>query len=105
SGRGRHTRWPRDWSSDVCSSDLTMAGRSSKINGPRKLLAHATSAAAVSSAAATKIPARLESGGERKILPLACTMNDLHYLSALRSEERRVGKERRSLVERSPHPK
>src|SRR5690625_4441695 len=20
--RGRHTRWPRDWSSDVCSSDL-----------------------------------------------------------------------------------
>src|SRR5690625_3436905 len=23
SSRGRHTRWPRDWSSDVCSSDLT----------------------------------------------------------------------------------
>src|SRR5690625_5923307 len=21
-GRRRHTRWPRDWSSDVCSSDL-----------------------------------------------------------------------------------
>src|SRR5439155_4085904 len=21
--RRRHTRWPRDWSSDVCSSDLT----------------------------------------------------------------------------------
>src|SRR5271166_7176 len=21
SSRGRHTRWPRDWSSDVCSSD------------------------------------------------------------------------------------
>src|SRR5207253_5066457 len=21
----RHTRWPRDWSSDVCSSDLTFA--------------------------------------------------------------------------------
>src|SRR5439155_14197769 len=26
SSRRRHTRWPRDWSSDVCSSDL---GRSS----------------------------------------------------------------------------
>src|SRR5207253_3837631 len=26
SSRRRHTRWPRDWSSDVCSSDLT-AGR------------------------------------------------------------------------------
>src|SRR5690625_7046133 len=22
SGRGRHTRWPREWSADVCSSDL-----------------------------------------------------------------------------------
>src|SRR5207253_6232960 len=24
SSRRRHTRWPRDWSSDVCSSDLHM---------------------------------------------------------------------------------
>src|SRR6266508_160033 len=27
SSRRRHTRWPRDWSSDVCSSDLDRAGR------------------------------------------------------------------------------
>src|SRR5207253_3662436 len=26
SSRRRHTRWPRDWSSDVCSSDLRPAG-------------------------------------------------------------------------------
>src|SRR5437870_10964894 len=25
SSRRRHTRWPRDWSSDVCSSDLERA--------------------------------------------------------------------------------
>src|SRR5207253_4416392 len=25
SSRRRHTRWPRDWSSDVCSSDLTVS--------------------------------------------------------------------------------
>src|SRR5439155_12844072 len=25
SSRRRHTRWPRDWSSDVCSSDLWVA--------------------------------------------------------------------------------
>src|SRR5437870_12812140 len=25
SSRRRHTRWPRDWSSDVCSSDLANA--------------------------------------------------------------------------------
>src|SRR5207253_6739555 len=27
SSRRRHTRWPRDWSSDVCSSDLFLALR------------------------------------------------------------------------------
>src|SRR6202043_827197 len=27
SSRRRHTRWPRDWSSDVCSSDLVNFGR------------------------------------------------------------------------------
>src|SRR5437660_5630783 len=26
SSRRRHTRWPRDWSSDVCSSDLIKRG-------------------------------------------------------------------------------
>src|SRR5690625_7625262 len=26
SSRRRHTRWPRDWSSDVCSSDLAWTG-------------------------------------------------------------------------------
>src|SRR3984893_18261462 len=25
SSRRRHTRWPRDWSSDVCSSDLRLS--------------------------------------------------------------------------------
>src|SRR6266508_6649452 len=27
SSRRRHTRWPRDWSSDVCSSDLRRAAQ------------------------------------------------------------------------------
>src|SRR6266508_4978851 len=27
SSRGRHTIWPRDWSSDVCSSDLPSCPR------------------------------------------------------------------------------
>src|SRR6266508_5100458 len=27
SSRRRHTRWPRDWSSDVCSSDLAYHNR------------------------------------------------------------------------------
>src|SRR6266702_8458730 len=32
SSRRRHTRWPRDWSSDVCSSDLRVAGSSLSAN-------------------------------------------------------------------------
>src|SRR5690625_7137485 len=32
SSRRRHTRWPRDWSSDVCSSDLTAT-----VNDPQRM--------------------------------------------------------------------
>src|SRR5207253_7588876 len=31
----RHTRWPRDWSSDVCSSDLILAIRIIHLRPPR----------------------------------------------------------------------
>src|SRR5690625_2851762 len=34
SSRRRHTRWPRDWSSDVCSSDLQDHGSSSRTGYP-----------------------------------------------------------------------
>src|SRR5690625_5074089 len=38
SSRRRHTRWPRDWSSDVCSSDLCPARRGPRARGrgPRR---------------------------------------------------------------------
>src|SRR5690625_5747206 len=32
SSRRRQTRWPRDWSSDVCSSDLTEANSASELS-------------------------------------------------------------------------
>src|SRR5207253_3349606 len=32
---GGHTRWPRDWSSDVCSSDLTVICVGSAVLAPR----------------------------------------------------------------------
>src|SRR5439155_5189431 len=34
SRRTRHTRWPRDWSSDVCSSDLVRT----RLEGPGERL-------------------------------------------------------------------
>src|SRR5439155_1876706 len=36
SSRRRHTRWPRDWSSDVCSSDLPFDCISPKAAIPRR---------------------------------------------------------------------
>src|SRR5207253_6278356 len=41
--RRRHTRWPRDWSSDVCSSDLHAAVQFARAEGllPAPEAAHA----------------------------------------------------------------
>src|SRR5439155_10848374 len=38
SSRRRHTRWPRDWSSDVCSSDLFLDVRLAQNRERRSLL-------------------------------------------------------------------
>src|SRR5207253_6106141 len=85
SSRRRHTRWPRDWSSDVCSSDL---------------VEHAQGNAAVSEVAHYD-----EFPGERHpmeaLLELVAALGIRGRLGAdhdgypwvFRSEERRVGKE------------
>src|SRR5207253_7143741 len=43
SSRRRHTGWPRDWSSDVCSSDLPAASKahssSGQVQHPKKVSA------------------------------------------------------------------
>src|SRR5690625_2751543 len=41
SSRRRHTRWPRDWSSDVCSSDLSERGLAMGIYGIAAMIAPA----------------------------------------------------------------
>src|SRR5439155_2804538 len=68
SSRRRHTRWPRDWSSDVCSSDLPLT------------------------------PFRLQPDFSKKDIltafPEISSLNE--KLAKERSEERRVGKECRS---------
>src|SRR5699024_11441462 len=75
SSRRRHTRSKRDWSSDVCSSDL---GRG------------------VPYAAITSLMSRVDMG--IGTAPLAPTKYPLHLSASayIRSEERRVGKECRS---------
>src|SRR5690606_39567011 len=95
SSRRRHTRFSRDWSSDVCSSDLDalIQGKSGFLNGTFFL-----------------IRAALFMGGwifyrqyARKQSLLQDEASDnLHYkklFKASRSEERRVGKECRWRLE------
>src|SRR5439155_9368770 len=68
SSRRRHTRWPRDWSSDVCSSDLFPERIQRHHARPLHFPLTSTAAACARSASTRSI----------------------------RSEERRVGKECRS---------
>src|SRR5947209_1722463 len=78
SSRRRHTRYWRDWSSDVCSSDLSAAGCFYKTKTPR------------SDFVLFKQPAA-EFEDKHVIIN-----NPNLMFSWLRSEERRVGKECRS---------
>src|SRR5439155_15586700 len=80
SSRRRHTRWPRDWSSDVCSSDLPNLAEERR-NGWKSSRAVLDAARGIADQWADdtdrRVGERLDQGDER-------------------SEERRVGKECRS---------
>src|SRR5437870_10365825 len=87
SSRRRHTRWPRDWSSDVCSSDLLLL--------------------ALLIVAMLKVPLWMVSAPPNVFVPLSVNVP----LPALvigapplpsRSEERRVGKACRSRLWTEP---
>src|SRR5207253_7484424 len=85
SSRRRHTRWPRDWSSDVCSSDLTWRAISPQAN------TRAARVNAVASSSATTQPSG--EGPSDAICTRICRPPTSNSRSAMRSEERRVGKE------------
>src|SRR5439155_9802618 len=79
SSRRRHTRWPRDWSSDVCSSDLVpRAARHEERRDAARPLRLAAPRPDDEDAGAI-------AGGDPLLGP-----------GQARSEERRVGKEGRS---------
>src|SRR5207302_3691535 len=95
SSRRRHTRFSRDWSSDVCSSDLTQAGdaRELKSGGNVVVTADVPKVARVAGLGVVT----LAKYSQCPIVPLAMATTHVHRLSN-RSEERRVGKECRSRV-------
>src|SRR5436309_7688778 len=85
SSRRRHTRFSRDWSSDVCSSDLPGVAES----GRRNFLLQAWQRMSA-------IVFSTSSGKSQDGRPCAFQTAVLTARSPLRSEERRVGKECRS---------
>src|SRR5439155_1966142 len=89
SSRRRHTRWPRDWSSDVCSSDLFFRHRWSVVplwnSSSTAVRAARLFGAPVTSAGLRE--ERVHVGGE-----LAVVLEEKAVGRVRRSEERRVGK-------------
>src|SRR5690606_39868047 len=92
SSRRRHTRFSRDWSSDVCSSDLGEDYAEIIIQAHAQMSRVAESAAGpLSVGLASQSAPPLESdGGESHAMLLA---RQLRASFEQRSEERRVGKE------------
>src|SRR5690625_7283481 len=79
SSRRRHTRWPRDWSSDVCSSDL-------------HFFKHRSNGCMVVEIGRNEDKNKLQHVSYDLLLRERC--NEVSYKR--RSEERRVGKECKS---------
>src|SRR5439155_2533593 len=93
SSRRRHTRWPRDWSSDVCSSDLCDINGSSSspiITADGRWLIF-------QSAASDLVPNDTNNAADIFIRDLWAGPTSLVSVgqtnASARSEERRVGKE------------
>src|SRR5439155_16586709 len=93
SSRRRHTRWPRDWSSDVCSSDLLELD-----HGLWQLTGLQVTAGSNTIPTATVTlkdhnGETIQQGADMVMVKPAGPYLDI--ISAVRSEERRVGKEGR----------
>src|SRR5690606_40542984 len=86
SSRRRHTRFSRDWSSDVCSSDLNVVWLIDPVRGDADLARAAV--AALEQVWGTKAP-----GSLARLSRIVATWKPR---AETRSEERRVGKECRS---------
>src|SRR3712207_6911924 len=82
SSRRRHTRYWRDWSSDVCSSDLPVGTYA--VKAEKSGFSSITANVGVTVGTDSKADFTLKTGGVTE------------QVTVIRSEERRVGKECRS---------
>src|SRR5439155_13462024 len=92
----RHTRWPRDWSSDVCSSDLMVARVPEQLDPRRAVLARmgqvAFTAVRLGNAELGDTVAVQGLGLVGNLAAQLLKLSGCNVIG-LRSEERRVGKE------------
>src|SRR5690606_40151219 len=97
--RRRHTRFSRDWSSDVCSSDLTLAASAPALGqeARRSVRTGYAHVLRVEPVYQTLTATRMEQHCDGKLVKDAADEDD-GTPSEPRSEERRVGKENRSRV-------
>src|SRR5436309_11421322 len=86
SSRRRHTRFSRDWSSDVCSSDLVAVAL-----GILVMAVGARSESLSPWLPASKLPSLLF--GFFTFIPVCFALEEVVFRGLLRSEERRVGEE------------
>src|SRR5690606_41047922 len=86
SSRRRHTRFSRDWSSDVCSSDLRL--RPDELEGASLI----TASALLDMLTADELE-RLVRSCVTAACPALITLSVIGGVHLARSEERRVGKE------------
>src|SRR5690606_40523185 len=91
SSRRRHTRFSRDWSSDVCSSDL---GPAIPVTDNATSPPRTSSAPSAISRATSSLTAPCAASVDACTPSSACFSRLLY--TTTRSEERRVGKERGS---------
>src|SRR5207253_7611839 len=66
SSRRRHTRWPRDWSSDVCSSDLS-GEVSRQLQAGMKLIQSAQATMGDRLDSAAKVVGEVQRSEERRV--------------------------------------
>src|SRR5206468_6484405 len=93
SSRRRHTRSDRDWSSDVCSSDLTICHEKPNLSlsQPHWLSCPPPDVSLFQYSSISFCVSQFTTNEKASL-----NLNNGPPFSAVRSEERRVGKERRS---------
>src|SRR5437660_8151524 len=104
SSRRRHTRWPRDWSSDVCSSDLKTRRKFTEKDFVIKSLAKSVKSMVIKLDTEIITKKDYEELQIRDGNVISSFDKDVWKVAAIdrthgRSEERRVGKEYRYRLE------